>query len=155
MWYIYTKINKKMVVSSMILSYVVYCVNTHGFTMHIRHPANAISSLSYALLDTNIHVQLPLFILSVASFNLWSNDTVYINLIDVTSIFWVTVIVTLHSIPNNRIILMIVNCLFVVYIVTVILLKIEKQVVLYYSDNIVVLNAIVYLLCVYHPANQL
>ena len=50
----------------------------------VKNPANAWSSLCYALPITTLEVKVPLLTLSVASFALWSNETIMINFIDDT-----------------------------------------------------------------------
>ena len=77
---------------------VLYLVNQK---IIINTPANAWSSFAYAAIDAPLCLKYPLFVLSVASFNLWSSAPPYIDIIDVTSIFWVNINVTIYVLPGS------------------------------------------------------
>ena len=78
---------------------VLYLVNQK---IIINTPANAWSSFAYAAIDAPFCLKYPLFVLSVSSFNLWSSAPEYIDIIDVTSIFWVNINVTLYVLPGSK-----------------------------------------------------
>jgi hypothetical protein len=78
---------------------VLYLVNQK---IIINNPPNAWSSFAYAAIDAPFCLKYPLFVLSVSSFNLWSSSPVYINIIDVTSIFWVNINVTIYVLPGSK-----------------------------------------------------
>jgi hypothetical protein len=143
----YSMISKRLLTGSIITSYIIYCIHYGDVSLSMRHPANAISSFAYAAYQTDKGVQLPLFVLSVASFNLWSQDNSYINFVDVTSIFWTIVVVTLNTIKDNRLVIYAVDGFFILYIAVVFGTGAQERVVAYYSENLIPLNAIIYLLC--------
>jgi hypothetical protein len=143
----YSMISKRLLTGSIITSYIIYCTHYNGLSLSMRHPANAISSFAYAAYQTNKGVQLPLFVLSVSSFNLWSLDNSYINFVDVTSIFWTIVVVTLNTIKDNHFVIYAVDGLIILYITVVFGTGAQERVVKYYSENLIQLNAIIYLLC--------
>ena len=68
---------------SVLGSYILLCIIKVTPTPSINHHANAWSSITYAVIDGPITVRLPLYILSVASFNLWAHSTQIVNFIDV------------------------------------------------------------------------
>jgi hypothetical protein len=103
----------------------------------IKNPANAWSSLCYALPVTTLEVKAPLLTLSVASFALWSNENVRINFIDVTCIFWVILIVSAHLLPRKNVLTTIVNISFVCYIIGIICGNYDNAVLNFYHRNIV------------------
>jgi len=92
-------------------------------------------------------MRIPLMILSVASFNLWTHDNIPISFIDVTSIFWTIIATTLFVIPNNRRLLSVVNIGFVSFIVGAIIAEKDELIVAYYTEHLILLNALIYSLC--------
>ena len=141
-------INKPVLYSfifSVLSSYTIYCVISQQF--YIQLNANAISSFAYALIDTDVIMRVPLSILSIASFNLWTNNNTHISFIDVTSIFWTIIATTLYIIPNNRRLLSAVNVVFVAFIIGAIGTDTDTLITDYYNVNLIVLNALVYTLC--------
>jgi hypothetical protein len=141
-------LNKHMIYSflfSAISSYAVYCALTQQFYLVLNE--NSVSSFAYAMVDTHITMKVPLMVLSVASFNLWTHDNTPISFIDVTSIFWTIIATTLYMIPNNRRLLSVVNIGFVAFIVGAIAAEKDKLIVAYYTEHLILLNALIYSLC--------
>ncbi len=126
-------------------SYTIFCVLTQQF--YIRLNENSVSSFAYAMVDTRIEMKVPLVILSVASFNLWTHNNTAISFIDVTSIFWVIIATTLYVIPNNRRLLSVVNVGFISFIVGAIITGKDGLIVTYYNEHLILLNALIYSLC--------
>jgi hypothetical protein len=134
-------------VSCMCLSYFWLSFAQSNYIPLIAQKANSISSVSYALVDAPPLVRFPLFVLSVASVCLWAYPTTAVNFVDVSSIFWVIIAVTINIFPNAKhtnIVLGVFNLLFVVFLVTTIVLKYDTIVLTYYADNLVVLTALIY-----------
>jgi hypothetical protein len=106
----------------------------------INYPANAWSSALYAFPIAPLSIKIPLLILSIVSFGLWSNETVAINYVDVTSIYWVIILVSTGILPGARhrnIALMSINGLFAAFITTTLCLGYEGDVLNYYHANLV------------------
>jgi hypothetical protein len=99
------------------------------------------------MVDTRIEMKVPLMILSVASFNLWTHNNTAISFIDVTSIFWTIIATTLYVIPNNRRLLSVMNAGFISFIVGAIITGKDGLIVAYYTENLILLNALIYSLC--------
>jgi hypothetical protein len=130
---------------SVVSSYTVYCALSQQF--YLRLNENSVSSFAYAAIDTRIEMRVPLMVLSVASFNLWTHDNTPISFIDVTSIFWTIIATTLFVIPNNRRLLSIINVGFVSFIVGAIVAGKDELIVAYYTEHLILLNALIYSLC--------
>ena len=116
----------------------------------IKHQANAWSSISYALIDGPWTIRLPLYILSVVSFNLWAHSIPIVNFIDVTSIFWTIIIVTVALSPgvtNSNTIIRCINVLFLLYMITIISISYTELVLIYYQNNLVIITGLIYGLC--------
>ena len=126
-------------------SYTVYCLLAQQFYLQLNE--NSVSSFAYAMVDTHITMRMPLMVLSVASFNLWTHDNIPISFIDVTSIFWTILATTLYVIPNNRRLLSVVNVGFVSFIVGAIVTGKAELIVAYYTEHLILLNALIYSLC--------
>ena len=107
----------------------------------IHHQANAWSSAFYALVPAPlVLIKLPMMTLAVVSFGLWSNSTPLVNFIDVTSIFWVIIIVTLYILPIAPYkvpVVYSINGLFATYICAIIGTGYHTQVLAYYHENLV------------------
>ena len=137
-------------VSCMLLSYFLLSIIESSYIPIIAQKANSISSVSYALVDAPILIRFPLFVLSVASVCLWAYPTTAINFIDVSSIYWVIIAVTIHIFPNanyGNIVLGIFNSLVIIFLLIIIVLKYDTIVLTYYADNLVVLTGVIYGLC--------
>jgi hypothetical protein len=135
---------------SVLGSYILLCIITVSPTPSINHHANAWSSITYALIDAPSTVMLPLYILTVASFNLWAHSTQIVNFIDVTCIFWTIIVVTVALSPdvtNSTIIIRAINMLFILYIITIISISYTSLVLAYYHDNLVIITGLIYGLC--------
>jgi len=135
---------------SVLGSYILLCIIEVSPTPSIKHQANAWSSITYALIDGPITVRFPLYILSVASFNLWAYSTPIVNFIDVTCIFWTIIIVTIALSPdvtNSNIVICGINVLFILYIITIISISYTELVLMYYEENLVIITGLVYFLC--------
>jgi hypothetical protein len=134
-------------ISCMLLSYFWLSFAQSIYIPVIAQKANSISSVSYALVDAPPLVRFPLFVLSVASVCLWAYPTTAVNFVDVSSIFWVIIAVTIHIFPNAKhtnIVLGVFNLLFFVFLVMIIVLKYDTIVLTYYADNLVVLTGLIY-----------
>ena len=159
----YSKMNAKILVNkqfmrnillsfflSVLGSYILLCIIAVSPTPSINHHANAWSSITYALIDAPSTVMLPLYILTVASFNLWAHSTQIVNFIDVTCIFWTIIVVTVALSPdvtNSTIIIRAINVLFILYIITIISISYTSLVLAYYHDNLVIITGLIYGLC--------
>lgn len=130
---------------SVAASYAVYYGLSQQF--YIRLNENSVSSFAYAMVDTRIEMKLPLMVLSIASFNLWTHNNTAISFIDVTSIFWTIIATTLYVIPNNRRLLSVVNVGFVSFIVGAVITGKDGMIVAYYTEHLILLNALIYSLC--------
>lgn len=130
---------------SVLSSYTVYCALSQQFYIQLNE--NSISSFAYAMVDTHITMKVPLMVLSVASFNLWTHNNTAISFIDVTSIFWTIIATTLYVIPNNRKMLSVVNIGFVSFIVGAVIAGKDGLIVAYYTEHLILLNALIYSLC--------
>jgi hypothetical protein len=131
-------------------SYIVLCITLSSATPIISQQANAWSSFGYALIDAPTLVRFPLFVLSIASFNLWSSSNVSVNFIDVTSIFWVIIAVTIYLLPqakHSMLVLISVNICFTLFIVSIMSLSMTSNVLKYYADNLVIITGLIYVLC--------
>ena len=117
-------------------------------------PFEAISSFAYAMIKTDfVSVKYSMFILSISSFNLWAASTdIYpnnpiIHLIDISSIWWVILVVTLQMLPNanhKRKVIIIVNCLVTMLLVSIIVTKKYNDVLQYYNINVIPITSLVY-----------
>jgi hypothetical protein len=117
---------------------------------NITYPANAWSSIFYALPNTELHMKIPLMSLAITSFNLWSDSTSYISFADMTCIYWVTFCATLCCIPSiypKRRTILVVNTATVVFISTAIYTDYYIVVLEYYKQNIVVLTGVITTCC--------
>lgn len=109
----------------------------------VSSPANAWSSALYALPIAPLQIKVPLLVLSIVSFGLWSNQTVAINFVDVTSIYWVIILVSTSILPaakHRNLALMSINGLFSTFITTTLCLGYEDTVLDYYRANLVPLT---------------
>lgn len=106
----------------------------------ISSPANAWSSALYAFPIAPLPIKIPLMILSIVSFGLWSNQSVAINFVDVTSIYWVIILVSTGILPAARhrnLALMSINGLFTTFITTTLCLGYDDTILNYYHSNLV------------------
>ena len=135
------------IIGSYLITYQVFSDKPYIF---ITSPANAISSVSYAIVDAPLPVKIPLMVLSIASYSLWSNSNTTINFVDVTSIFWVIIAVTIYTLPNARYslyILLIVDTIFIVSMTVIIYLSADESVLSYYKGNLIVSTGLIYGIC--------
>jgi len=115
-------------------------------TWTIDNPANAWSSVLYALPIAPVPVKIPLVILSIVSFGHWSNPIVAIDFLDITSIYWIITIVSTYILPNakhNNIAIIVVDGCFIIYIATVISLGYENIFLDYYKTNLTPISSII------------
>jgi hypothetical protein len=120
---------------------------THSWT--IQYPANAWSSALYALPNAPISIKVPLLTLSIASFGLWANQTTAINFVDVTSIFWVIIVVAIYILPgaaHKHKTIMFLNSAFLSAMFTTLYLGHDAAVLEYYHNNIVPITATIMVL---------
>ena len=147
-------IARNVCLSILFFSFASYFVTYYAFSnthkIVLNNPANAISSVSYAIIDAPLTIKVPLIILSVASYSLWAESNPIINFIDVTSIFWIIVAVTIFILPNAPYSYKMIVILDIT-IMTMILLTIfggfTSTVLNYYKINLVVLSGLIYGLC--------
>ena len=133
--------------SIIILSFYKTSLNSIGITSKF----NAISSLTFAgcAVDGPVLIRLSLMVLSIASFCLWSESTMINNVIDVSSIYWVIINVTLHLVSKfnrNNSIIYILNgsaVLFIIFLITS--NKSTKKCLDFYQNNLVPLTAVIYI----------
>ena len=131
-------------------SYTVLCIITSSAAPVILAQANAWSSFGYALVEAPLLVRFPLCVLSIASFNLWSFPNTIVNFIDVTSIFWVILAVTIYISPqakHSKMVLTIVNICFALFIVIIISTSLTHNVLEYYENNLIIITGLIYALC--------
>ncbi len=136
--------------SSVIGSYCFLCIVASSASPFISNQANAWSSISYALIEGPGCVRLPLFILSVASFNLWSHSIPVVNFIDVTCIYWTILVTTIAIYPdikNVQMLIWLLNTAFMLYIFTIVGLSYTHAVLMYYKNNLIIITGLVYGLC--------
>lgn len=106
----------------------------------ISSPANAWSSALYAFPVAPLPVKIPLLVLSIASFGLWSNQTFSVNFVDVTSIYWIIMLVSTSILPEAKhktLALMSINGLVSSFITTTLCLGREHVIIEYYHDNLI------------------
>ena len=137
---------------SILTSLIVLACNISSVNIKVSNIANALSSVSYAFIINKYPplIQFPLFVLSVASFCLWSQNNKIIHLLDVTSIFWVITTTTIYLLPNakhSNKILIFINVGISTTLITVMSTNYLELVVQWYHENIVVCTSIIYSLC--------
>lgn len=126
--------------SSIVLSYFA-TEQTDVLNWRVENPLSAWSSFAYSLIGAPLRIQIPCNILSVVSFNLWANSYDVINFIDVTCIFWVTLITFFSIIPYIKIkkrekVVLIFNILVCLFIIFVFVLQKHKGILYFYSINL-------------------
>lgn len=126
--------------SSVILCYFT-TEQTDMLNWKVENPLSAWSSFAYSLIGAPLNIQIPCNILTVTSFNLWANSYDIINFIDVTCIFWVTLITFFHIIPYIKIkkrkkIITIFNFLVCLFMIFAFLLHKYKGILYFYSINL-------------------
>jgi hypothetical protein len=92
----------------------------------------------------------PLLTLSIASFGLWSNQSTAINFVDVTSIFWVIVVVAIYILPgaaHKHKTIACINCAIITAMSMTLYLGHEGTVLTYYHNNIVPITGTIMVLC--------
>lgn len=149
-------------VSSMIIFFVgSYSLSQHTIPSYlkesytpikwyVKYPANAWSSILFFIPKTPLIMKLPLMTLSIASFSLWANSTLYVNFIDVTSIYWVIINTTIYSLPyckNGNKIIWIINSTSSIFIASSIYTGFYKDILVYYNDNIVPFTGAINIVC--------
>ena len=151
-YYIFSIINIKgmFILKEIFLSVIIFFCGSYlisqDFSNHITQqliinsPANAWSSLGYALPIAPIEVKFPLLTLSIASFSLWAKSTVTINFIDVTSIFWVIIIIPTYLLLKKRILTHLINVLFILYISFAVIFKYDDNILNFYSNNLIAIT---------------
>ena len=126
--------------TSIICSYFL-TEQTDILNWKVENPLSAWSSFAYSLIGAPLRIQIPCNVLSVISFNLWSNSDDTINFIDVTCIFWVTLITFFNTIPYIKIqkrkkIISIFNTLVCIFILMAFLLHKYKGILYFYSIHL-------------------
>ena len=112
----------------------------------ISSPANAWSSICYALPIVPHCIKFPLMTLSIVSFSLWSTDTTVINFIDITSIYWVIVVVSLSALPSTVYkwpVIYLINICISFYMGLSIYYDLDNEILHYYHDNLVPITGVV------------
>ena len=134
-------------VASYLVTYYAFS-NTHKIVLN--NPANAISSVSYAIIDAPLTIKIPLIILSIASYSLWADSNTIVDFIDVTSIFWTIVAVTIFILPNapySHKIIVGLDISIIILILLTIFSGFTTYVLAYYRINLVVLSGLIYGIC--------
>jgi hypothetical protein len=75
-------------------SYYSIVENEQSGKLLVTYPFSAYTSLFFFCIDTNIFIEIPLMLLSINSFLVWSipdNRTPVINFLDLTCIFWIMI----------------------------------------------------------------
>jgi hypothetical protein len=117
---------------------------------YILNPENAWSSILYALPRAPMIMKLPLITLSIASFSLWSNSEPYINFIDVTSIYWVIITTSIYTLPYSKHkekVIWVINSFASLFIGTSIYSGFDKDILIYYNDNLIPFTGAVNIVC--------
>ncbi len=112
----------------------------------ISSPANAWSSICYALPIVPPCIKYPLMTLSVFSFSLWSTETVAINFVDVTSIYWVIVVVSLSALPSTVYkwpVIYLINICISLFMGLSIYYDLDDAILHYYHINLVPITGVV------------
>ena len=115
-------------------------------TWTIKNQANAWSSALYAFPVAPLSIKAPLLTLSIASFGLWANSTPAVNFVDVTSIFWVIIVVSIHVLPGAKHKNLVIYCIdgaFASAIATTLYLGYEHVALNYYQENLVPITGII------------
>ena len=94
--YIIYKIIIKFSIFTIITVPIYYSIvdNEQSNKLLITYPFSAYTSLLFFCVDTNIFIELPLMLLAINSFLVWSipdNRTSVINFLDLTCIFWIII----------------------------------------------------------------
>ena len=133
-------------IKNLIISVVVFLSgsyfisqNLHPITEQwiIQSPANAWSSLLYALPIAPLEVKIPLVTLSIVSFGLWANQNTIINFVDVTCIYWVITVVPASLVPQKRVFIKATNLLFVSFILLTVSFGGSVTVLDFYHSNLI------------------
>ena len=136
--------------SCVLISYALLCATETTSTPFIQNHANAWSSVCYAMVTAPPLVRFPLFILSVVSFFLWAYSTPLNNFVDVSSIYWVIIAVTVQILPNashKRVVLVFLNTAFIIILMSMSFLHHSTEILDYYHNNLVSVTGIIYGLC--------
>ena len=137
------------ILKQFLVSFIVFICGSYllsqdfrPITQHwiINSPANAWSSLGYALVDAPIEVKFPLLTLSIASFSLWSRSTIMINFIDITGILWIISIMPVYLLITKHFYIHLINCMFVLYIFLAVILKYDNNILIFYSNNLIAIT---------------
>lgn len=107
----------------------------------IVSPANAWSSLSYALPIAPLEVKVPLVTLSIISFGLWATQNTIMNFVDVTCIYWVITIIPASLVPQKQILTKATNSLFLSFILLTVSFGGSGTVLDFYHSNIMAITA--------------
>jgi len=136
---------KNLIVSAIVFLSGSYLIsqNLHPITepWTIQYPANAWSSLSYALPIAPFEVKTPLVTLSIVSFGLWANQNTILNFVDVTCIYWVITVIPASLIPQKRVLIKATNSLFVSFILLTLSFGGSATVLNFYHSNLIAITA--------------
>ena len=154
MRFITNEIARNLCLSVLFFSFASYFVTYYAFSnthkIVLNNPANAISSVSYAIIDAPLIIKIPLIILSIASYSLWADSNTIVDFIDVTSIFWTIVAVTIFILPNapySHKIIVGLDISIIILILLTIFGGFTTYVLEYYRINLVVLSGLIYSIC--------
>ena len=137
-------------ISCALISYALLWVIEYTPEPFLQNQANAWSSVCYAFVTAPPLIRIPLFILAVVSFCLWSHSMPVINFIDVSCIYWVIIAVTVQILPNaphNRFVLIFLDTVFILALLSMSCLHHSNEILNYYRVNLVQITGIVYSLC--------
>ncbi len=129
-------------------SFLISQRGNYSFFGHwnISSPANAWSSICYALPIAPPCIKFPLMTLSIVSFGLWSTSTIEINFVDVTSIYWVIVVVSLSALPSTVYkwpVIYLINICLTLFMGLSIYYDLDDAILHYYHVNLVPITGIV------------
>ena len=136
---------KHLIVSLVVFFSGSYLVsqNLHPITepWTIVSPANAWSSLCYALPIAPIEVKIPLVTLSIISFGLWSNENTIIGFVDVTCIYWVITVIPSSLVPQKHVLIKATNSLFVSFILLTVLFGGSATILNFYHNYLILISS--------------
>lgn len=117
--------------------------NIDKVILQMNSPLEAISSIPYALIPGKWTLRLPLNVLAISSFALWTRWSPLVGFIDVTSMHWAIISTALSIIPTSCSCFMsrymtFINACFVIYILCVILFQLEEKICMFYDTHLYV-----------------
>ena len=135
---------KNLIVSVLVFLSGSYLIsqNLHPITepWTIQYPANAWSSLSYALPIAPLEVKIPLVTLSIVSFGLWANQNTILNFVDVTCIYWIITVIPASLVPQKHTLIKATNSLFASFILLTVSFGGSGTVLNFYHSHLITIT---------------